>query len=59
MDLVGVEEVGKKGDGLAGLAKPHFVRKDGVVPLGPRKREPVESLQLVVAELSTHNVIGL
>jgi len=51
VDNLGVEEVRKEGNGLAGLAKPHFVSKDRVVPLCPSKREPIEPFQLIVTKL--------
>ena len=58
-DILGMIEVGEEGNSLAGLAETHLIGQDGVVALSPGKCQPVQAVQLVVPQLSSHNVIRL
>ena len=58
VNFLALHQIGDERDGLDGLAQAHLVGQDGVSVLIPVEGQPVEPLQLVVAQLVAVFVIA-
>mmetsp|Transcript_7755 Transcript_7755/g.31537 ORF Transcript_7755/g.31537 Transcript_7755/m.31537 type:complete len:390 (-) Transcript_7755:465-1634(-) len=59
MNALGLHQIGEKGDGLDGLAQPHFVCEDPAHAIVVQAHHPLKALHLVLAQLAAIEHGGL